>query len=51
MIDSSDTPFELVKEDGRWKVCDWGGYTEESHGVISGGRVLLLGWNLWGSPN
>ncbi|WP_280474555.1 hypothetical protein [Nocardia asiatica] len=48
---TSDTPFELVKEEGRWKVCDWGSYTEESHGVISGGRVLLLGWKLWGSPN
>ncbi len=37
--------FEMVKEAGSWKVCDWGGSA-----VIQKSRTVLLGWKLLGPP-
>lgn len=37
--------FEMVKEGGSWKVCDWGGSA-----VMQKSRTVLLGWKLLGSP-
>lgn len=36
--------FELVKENGSWKVCDWGSDVMKRH------RTLLVGWKIQGPP-
>ncbi|MGC4989796.1 hypothetical protein [Nocardia salmonicida] len=40
----SVTGLELVKENGQWKVCDWGDH------VVERDRGTLLGWKFWGTP-
>lgn len=42
--ESINVGFELVKENGSWKVCD------EGINVMGRGRALLLGWKLSGPP-
>ncbi|MBV8863128.1 MAG: hypothetical protein JO259_14920 [Mycobacterium sp.] len=36
--------FELIKENGQWKVCDWGVDVETRS------RIIVLGWKLSGPP-
>lgn len=37
--------FELIKENGQWKVCDWGVDVENRY------RMIVLGWKLSGPPS
>ncbi|GAA1087313.1 MULTISPECIES: hypothetical protein [Tsukamurella] len=41
---SESVGFELVKENGNWKVCDWG------KDVADRRRTSILGWKLSGPP-
>ncbi|MBF6427497.1 hypothetical protein [Nocardia cyriacigeorgica] len=43
--------FELRKENGEWKVCDWGSSNGGSDSPISRSRFSLLGWKISGPPS
>jgi hypothetical protein len=40
--------FQVVKEQGAWKVCKWD--SDASYGLWRDKRTLLLGWELSGPP-
>ncbi|MFC4128114.1 hypothetical protein [Nocardia rhizosphaerae] len=43
--------FEMRKENGSWKVCDWGSENSGSDSPMLRNRFTLLGWKLSGPPS